>query len=596
MTSLPPDPYKILGVSKDAQLPEIRSAHRKLVLRCHPDKVQDPTLKAAKQDEFQKVQQAYELLSDENERIKYDDNVQLAELRSQMAAKGMSANTSRARTFDVNIRTAEPRPDSFNKPSASYRSPGNTKMYANYNTKSWEEEIHRSSPMYDDSRTRRATTTYDKPSRQDDDREREKERERRRRKDDDREREREREREQEELIRTFDRNERKERDKADKERERERAERRAADKLAEKERKRQADILAAEKERQRRERKALDKAEKERDKNRKRDSEDKSRRQKAAYVEHYEEDLYVKEKKPSSKDKERRARSAQREAPRDDMAVPPVPALPSDAISTKMTNDMYYAASYMDKSRKIPLSRSKTYANDMRFEAPVAVPTPPAAAPFAPPPIPTSDDDVRRSKSRRSSETKTREKSSHKKSPAKEGAPFVVEASPSGRPMGQYVSSHSPMASSPPKISRAQTFHESHSRPPPVMSRSKTFDHDIDARGRHRSRQRAQVGEESESEDEPRHRGHRYVEPVPLDYGRTRYAINGSNRTQRIDAAPARSYYPEDYYDRPAMPSRDHSYASTGFKVKTARGYNPEDVSYSNVPHVRYQHEDGYAF
>ncbi|TDZ21545.1 Chaperone protein DnaJ [Colletotrichum orbiculare MAFF 240422] len=527
MTSLPPDPYKILGVSKDAQLPEIRSAHRKLVLRCHPDKVQDPTLKAAKQDEFQKVQQAYELLSDENERIKYDDNVKLAELRSQMAAKGMSANTSRARTFDVNIRTAEPRPDSFNKPSASYRSPGNTKI-----------------PMYDDSRTRRATTTYDKPSRQDDDREREKERERRRRKDDDREREREREREQEELIRTFDRNE----------------------------------------------------PEKERDKNRKRDSEDKSRRQKAAYVEHYEEDLYVKEKKPSSKDKERRARSAQREAPRDDMAVPPVPALPSDAISTKMTNDMYYAASYMDKSRKIPLSRSKTYANDMRFEAPVAVPTPPAAAPFAPPPIPTSDDDVRRSKSRRSSETKTREKSSHKKSPAKDGAPFVVEASPSGRPMGQYVSSHSPMASSPPKISRAQTFHESHSRPPPVMSRSKTFDHDIDARGRHRSRQRAQVGEESESEDEPRHRGHRYVEPVPLDYGRTRYAINGSNRTQRIDAAPARSYYPEDYYDRPAMPSRDHSYASTGFKVKTARGYNPEDVSYSNVPHVRYQHEDGYAF
>ena len=49
MSSFPPDPYKVLGVSKDAQTPEIRSAHRKLVLKCHPDKVQDPTLKAKKQ-------------------------------------------------------------------------------------------------------------------------------------------------------------------------------------------------------------------------------------------------------------------------------------------------------------------------------------------------------------------------------------------------------------------------------------------------------------------------------------------------------------------------------------------------------------------
>ncbi|KAL2211847.1 heat shock protein DnaJ, partial [Sarocladium strictum] len=69
---LPENPYEILGVSKDAQLPEIRSAHRKRVLKCHPDKVQDPALKAEKQNEFQRVQQAYELLSDENEREKYD--------------------------------------------------------------------------------------------------------------------------------------------------------------------------------------------------------------------------------------------------------------------------------------------------------------------------------------------------------------------------------------------------------------------------------------------------------------------------------------------------------------------------------------------
>jgi curved DNA-binding protein CbpA len=78
---LPPDPYTLLGVAKDAKLPEIRSAHRKMVLRCHPDKVQDAALKAVKQDEFQKVQQAYELLSDDSRRLQYDEQVKLWELR-----------------------------------------------------------------------------------------------------------------------------------------------------------------------------------------------------------------------------------------------------------------------------------------------------------------------------------------------------------------------------------------------------------------------------------------------------------------------------------------------------------------------------------
>ena len=80
---LPPDPYKALGVAKDATLAEIRSAHRKLVLKCHPDKVQDPALKAEKQLEFEKVQQAYELLSDDSKRAKYDDQLNVWQLRQK---------------------------------------------------------------------------------------------------------------------------------------------------------------------------------------------------------------------------------------------------------------------------------------------------------------------------------------------------------------------------------------------------------------------------------------------------------------------------------------------------------------------------------
>ena len=58
MIPLPPDPWKMLGVEKNADKSDIRSAYKKLVLKTHPDKVQDPTLKAEKQEQFQKIQQA----------------------------------------------------------------------------------------------------------------------------------------------------------------------------------------------------------------------------------------------------------------------------------------------------------------------------------------------------------------------------------------------------------------------------------------------------------------------------------------------------------------------------------------------------------
>lgn len=80
-----PNPYKTLGVPKDAPLATIRSAHRKLVLSCHPDKVQDESAKKVKAEEFHLVQQAYEILSDETRRERYDEKARLAELRAEMA-------------------------------------------------------------------------------------------------------------------------------------------------------------------------------------------------------------------------------------------------------------------------------------------------------------------------------------------------------------------------------------------------------------------------------------------------------------------------------------------------------------------------------
>ncbi|RMZ91405.1 hypothetical protein DV736_g1354, partial [Chaetothyriales sp. CBS 134916] len=80
---IPPDPYQALSVSKDADISAIRTAYRKLVLKYHPDRIQDPALKERGKSEFQKIQHAYELLSEPMRRSRYDDSIKLAELRKE---------------------------------------------------------------------------------------------------------------------------------------------------------------------------------------------------------------------------------------------------------------------------------------------------------------------------------------------------------------------------------------------------------------------------------------------------------------------------------------------------------------------------------
>jgi DnaJ family protein A protein 2 len=57
--------YERLGVSKDADTSEIKKAFKKLAMTHHPDKGGDP-------EEFKKIQQAHEVLTDENKRKIYD--------------------------------------------------------------------------------------------------------------------------------------------------------------------------------------------------------------------------------------------------------------------------------------------------------------------------------------------------------------------------------------------------------------------------------------------------------------------------------------------------------------------------------------------
>jgi len=96
-----PDHYKALGVDKTADASTIKATYRKLVLKCHPDKVTDPALKEQKQEEFHQIQQAYECLIDDEKRGKYDALVTLEKLRKERATARASAPRDRTARFDV---------------------------------------------------------------------------------------------------------------------------------------------------------------------------------------------------------------------------------------------------------------------------------------------------------------------------------------------------------------------------------------------------------------------------------------------------------------------------------------------------------------
>lgn len=81
------DPYEVLGIPSTAQAAQIRTAYKKLALKFHPDKIQDEALREKGTAEFQKIQEAYELISDENKRAKYDQAKRAAAAaRERMAA------------------------------------------------------------------------------------------------------------------------------------------------------------------------------------------------------------------------------------------------------------------------------------------------------------------------------------------------------------------------------------------------------------------------------------------------------------------------------------------------------------------------------
>lgn len=65
--------YSVLGVSTDSSAQEIKRAYRKLAMQWHPDRwTRTPSLLGEAKRKFQKILEAYSVLSDQRKRALYD--------------------------------------------------------------------------------------------------------------------------------------------------------------------------------------------------------------------------------------------------------------------------------------------------------------------------------------------------------------------------------------------------------------------------------------------------------------------------------------------------------------------------------------------
>ncbi|CAH0044451.1 unnamed protein product [Clonostachys solani] len=543
-----PDHYAILGVAKDAQIPEIRSAHRKLVLKCHPDKVQDPTLKAEKQDEFQKVQTAYEVLSSEKERRRYDDSLRLAELKAQLQNK---ANSSAPRKYDIKVSESR----SSHKPASG--SP-NVRVFTTYVPSSYDEDKRsrsQSRSRYYDHEPRhsskREASYTEKPSKREADRERERERER-------------------------------EKEKEQRDKERRRREKREKD---------EEELRRA----QKKEKKEKKEREKAKSKDIKKGSEEKRQERYAEdiFVEH--EDEYIpkpEKKKSSSSKKHEEKRERDRSVHRDE----PSPRFPDGSRAS-------FAQEYIRMARR----EDPVYYSE-KPSAPT--PPPPRSGPHSPPKDDDIRRSSARRTSPEGYKEKSRRKASREQLDD-EDEPHLSASPPkySTSPPALNRTNSVPLTSSsrPIPVGRSKTFanygdggesprsdrgrHRSKHHAQPTLDEESDSEEDHDHERRHRSSKHRSSKKHRSPEGPSEFRYH--VNDGRSHLYSTSYSFNNRGEYEPTSAAFGTSpYYPEfDHPTRPPMHARDSGYGGSGSyydRVKTSKSYGVDDIAFSSYPSASY--------
>lgn len=566
---LPPDPYKALGVEKGADAGTIKTAYRKLVLKCHPDKFPDPTLKAVKQEEFQRVQQAYEILGSDDKKQQYDLEVKARKLRDELYKN--APNTSAKRSYDVkfnvNIRTAEP-PSSFatapNPPGAkAFRPPYSDNPEF---TKSWERDIPtRSRAYHEDDRKARRTASYEKPKREEETKE-----DKRRRQEQEREYQKEKERD----IRRRE----KERDR-EREREKERERQRKLDRELQAKQDAKAERKRIEREREARER--------ERERLRRQEAEEKTRSAKSSkpyvepYIEEEDEDVQRSRAKKSSSSSKKHGDSSPRKSSSKPRERSPLVEVPREE---KLYSHMQFAAEYLQASKRKGAGKaaSPTHQPDTQSKSyPSAYPDP--------------DTTFHSKTPRRSGEGKH----------GSDDPPIIVDV-PGPSPRGPDVANASPphATASPPRLQKSNTMPAGHmpqaqtERPRIPLSRAYTMQPELYERShpshppmatpekdpRKSYRRRASFDEGDYYEDEIRSSGYPGV-------SKTSYKIGGEKGAPRVYETAKTARFKDPYaYSPGASFSKVKVAPNYGTEhVQTSKAYDYDDVNYFQ-PHYATAH------
>ncbi len=108
------DPYKLLGVARDATRAQIKSAYHKLARSLHPDVNPD---NAQAEEKFKKVSAAYDLLSDAAKRARFDageiDASGAERTRTRHAYRGSPGDGAAGGRFSENFRFGNSADDIF---------------------------------------------------------------------------------------------------------------------------------------------------------------------------------------------------------------------------------------------------------------------------------------------------------------------------------------------------------------------------------------------------------------------------------------------------------------------------------------------------